>query len=122
MEAFYDAVTRVMITPRRVWRRNLDAFNDILRGGFGTPDEGFVIRWVNADISRQHLGYKEAVRQLKKRLTTCHSTCRGKVESELNLARRERGPTVFNWLVSIIHYHCPGRCEEEDNVELIIED
>jgi hypothetical protein len=22
----------------------LDAFNDILRGGFGTPDDGFVLR------------------------------------------------------------------------------
>jgi len=23
------------------WRRNLDAFNDILGGGFGTPDNGW---------------------------------------------------------------------------------
>jgi hypothetical protein len=27
------------------WGRNLDAFNDILRGGFGTPEDGFVVRW-----------------------------------------------------------------------------
>jgi RNAse (barnase) inhibitor barstar len=30
------------------WSGNLDAFNDILRGGFGTPDGGFVFRWVNS--------------------------------------------------------------------------
>jgi RNAse (barnase) inhibitor barstar len=38
------------------WRGNLDAFNDILRGGFGTPDGGWVLRWVNSDLSRTALG------------------------------------------------------------------
>ena len=31
---------------------NLDAFNDMLRGGFGTPPGGFVLRWVNSARSR----------------------------------------------------------------------
>jgi hypothetical protein len=35
--------------------------NDILRGGFGTPDDGFTLRWKNHDISRQRLGYRETV-------------------------------------------------------------
>jgi hypothetical protein len=26
-----------------IWRGNLDAFNDILRGGFGTPESGWVL-------------------------------------------------------------------------------
>ena len=26
------------------WGKNVDAFNDILRGGFGTPAGGFVLR------------------------------------------------------------------------------
>jgi hypothetical protein len=38
------------------WRGNLDAFNDILRGGFGTPEDGFVFRWLDAQRSRQALG------------------------------------------------------------------
>ena len=38
------------------WRGNLDAFNDLLRGGFGTPEGGWVLRWVNADLSRTALG------------------------------------------------------------------
>jgi hypothetical protein len=26
------------------WGRNLDPFNDVLRGGFGTPEGGFILR------------------------------------------------------------------------------
>ena len=38
------------------WRGNLDAFNDILRGGFGTPDGGFVLVWQDHITSRHRLG------------------------------------------------------------------
>ncbi|HET9058943.1 MAG TPA: barstar family protein [Acidimicrobiales bacterium] len=36
LAGFFDAVSRALGTKR--WGKNLDAFNDILRGGFGTPD------------------------------------------------------------------------------------
>ena len=35
---------------------NLNAFNDVLRGGFGTPDEGFVLIWKHSDVSKLALG------------------------------------------------------------------
>lgn len=38
------------------WGKNLDAFNDVLRGGFGTPEGGFVLRWRSAERSRHLLG------------------------------------------------------------------
>ncbi|MEY9863023.1 hypothetical protein ABH935_008672 [Catenulispora sp. GAS73] len=38
------------------WRGHLDAFNDILRGGFGTPEDGFVLRWLDSARSRELLG------------------------------------------------------------------
>lgn len=38
------------------WNGNLDAFNDLLRGGFGTPDGGFVLRWRCSTVSRERLG------------------------------------------------------------------
>jgi RNAse (barnase) inhibitor barstar len=63
LEEFYEEVSRVLI-PGAYWGRNLDAFNDILRGGFGTREEGFVLVWKNSDLSRQRLGYPETVRQL----------------------------------------------------------
>src|SRR5262245_56630831 len=61
LEEFYDEVGEQLI-PGATWGRNLDAFDDILRGGFGTPDEGFVLVWKNHAISRERLGYKETVR------------------------------------------------------------
>lgn len=39
-----------------VWHGNLDAFNDILRGGFGTPEGGFVLRWQSSERSKELLG------------------------------------------------------------------
>ena len=63
LEEFYDEISRKVI-PNAAWGRNLNAFNDILRGGFGTPDGGFVIRWNNSDLPCKRLGYPETVRQM----------------------------------------------------------
>ena len=117
LEEFYDEVSRVLILTAE-WGHNLDAFNDILRGGFGTPDEGFVLRWKNSAISRTRLGYPETIRQLALRLERCHPTNRASVATELERARSGTGPTVFDWLVEIILVHCPGGTESEDGVEL----
>ena len=64
LEQFYDEISRVLV-PGAEWGRNLDAFNDILRGGFGTPDGRFKLVWMNASASREALGYPETVRQLR---------------------------------------------------------
>src|SRR2546428_8436805 len=67
LEGFFEEVSRKLI-PGAEWGHNLDAFNDILRGGFGTPEGGFVLRWKNSDVSRERLGYPETVRQLERRV------------------------------------------------------
>jgi len=46
--------SRVLQT--HIWHGNLDAFNDILRGGFGTPEQGFILIWKNHKASRRRLG------------------------------------------------------------------
>ena len=56
LEEFYEEISRVLI-PNAKWGHNLDAFNDILRGGFGTPDEGFILIWENSAVSKRRLGY-----------------------------------------------------------------
>jgi RNAse (barnase) inhibitor barstar len=60
LDEFYTEISRVLI-PGVPWGRNLDAFNDILRGGFGTPEEGFVLIWRNAARSQHALGYPATV-------------------------------------------------------------
>jgi len=120
LQEFYDVISRVLI-PGAAWGHNLDAFNDILRGGFGTPEGGFVLRWKNSDVSRQRLGYHETVRQLERRLTRCHPLNRQRVSEDLQRAKDSVGPTVFDWLVEIIRIHGAGGDEEADGVELVLE-
>lgn len=102
------------------WQGSLDALNDILRGGFGTPEEGFELMWVKSARSRQVLGHRETVRQLELRLQRCHPENRSKVLAELSAAKAGEGPTVFDWLVSVIRQHGPGGSESEDGVHLLL--
>jgi RNAse (barnase) inhibitor barstar len=112
LEGFYEEVSQ-RLTPGMAYARNLDALDDILWGGFGTPDDGFILVWKNSDRSRAVLGYDETIGQLQKRLERCHPLSRRHVERELGAAKRRVGPTVFDWLVEIFHDH--------ENIELRLE-
>lgn len=100
------------------WRGNLDAFNDILRGGFGTPENGWVLRWLNSELSRAALGYEATTRRLEGLLPTCHPSNRSTFEARIAHARRGQGPTLFDEIVDIIRRHGPGGNESEDAVVL----
>lgn len=103
------------------WGSNLDSFHDVLRGGFGTPEDGFLLIWKNHLLSRSRLGYAETQRVLLRRLTTCHPANDERVQAELALAQQHQGATVFDWLVEIIRIHGPGGPEQEDGVELLLQ-
>jgi RNAse (barnase) inhibitor barstar len=122
LDEFYNVIGRVLIIPggATTWGHNLDALNDILRGGFGTPDDGFVIRWVHSALSRERLGYPETARQLEIRLALCHSTNQKSVRADLERARQGVGATVFDWLVEIIEDHGAGGRQHYDGVELVL--
>jgi hypothetical protein len=66
-----------------MWRGNLDAFNDILGGGSGTPDNGWVLRWLNSELSRSALGYEATARRLQQLLRTCHPSYRPAIQAQL---------------------------------------
>jgi RNAse (barnase) inhibitor barstar len=119
LEEFYSEIDRVMLLS--AWGHNLDAFNDVLRGGFGTPEEGFAIRWKNHGTSKSRLGYPETVRQLKLRLERCHPSNRESVSRYLQDAEQGKDQTVFDWLVDVIRRHGGGGEEEQDGVELILD-
>ncbi len=120
LEGFFDEISRVVI-PGAEWGRNLDAFNDILRGGFGTPPEGFVLRWKRYALSREKLSYDETIRQLEASLRRCHPSSRRMLERQLTDARRHMGPTTCDLLVTIIREHGVGGREADDGVELVLE-
>jgi RNAse (barnase) inhibitor barstar len=100
------------------WHGNLDAFNDILRGGFGTPETAWVLRWLRSDLSRSALGYEATVERLEALLTTCHPSHVDAVRARIDMARRRQGPTLFDEIVEIIRVHGAGGLEAEDGVVL----
>jgi hypothetical protein len=121
LEGFYAEFTRVIIPRFDPPLSNLDAFDDVLSGGCGTPDDGFTLRWKNHQVSRQRLGYPETVRQLELRLARCHPTNRSQVVQNLKQAQSHQGPTVFDWLIEVIHEHGPGGRYATDRVELLLD-
>jgi hypothetical protein len=102
------------------WRGSLDALNDILRGGCGTPDGGFELQWLNSAHSRLALGWPATVRWLEETLTRCHHTNVPHLKLQLDAARREEGTTLFDWIIEIINVHGPGGSEPEGNVRLAL--
>jgi hypothetical protein len=63
------------------------------------------VDWRDHALSRRSLGYPETVRQLERKLARCHPENRPSVRAELEAARAERGPTVFDWLIEIFKDH-----------------
>ena len=51
LEGFFAEINEhLFLVPDLV--ENLDQFNDVLRGDYGTPDEGFVLVWRNHHLSQ----------------------------------------------------------------------
>lgn len=100
------------------WRGNLDAFDDVLRGGFGTPTDGWVLRWVGSELSRDALGHQETARRLERMLPRIDPSNRAHVEARLDQARRGEGPTLFDEIVAIIRRHGTDGPESADGIVL----
>jgi hypothetical protein len=115
-EGFAREFSRLLCN--HTWRGNLDAFNDILRGRFGTPETGWVLRWLDSELSRAALGYEATIRRLEQLLITCHPSNRSHIEARISCAQRGEGPSLFDEVVEIIRNHGPGGSESEDGVLL----
>jgi RNAse (barnase) inhibitor barstar len=86
LDGFTREFSRLLVNY--TWRGNLDALNDLLRGGFGTPENGWVLRWLNSELSRSALGYRATIHRLEQLLLTCHPSQRENVENRIRRARR----------------------------------
>jgi RNAse (barnase) inhibitor barstar len=82
LSGFWTEISTRVI-PGYEWGHNFDALNDILRGGLGTPEGGFRLRWVNFLRSKEVLGYPETIRWLERRLQECHPLNDGLVKEQL---------------------------------------
>jgi RNAse (barnase) inhibitor barstar len=117
LEDFWQQVGEAVNGPGGYFGKNLDAFADCLRGGYGGHvlehvDE-FTFVWRDHEQSKRCLGHSETARQLALRAERCHPSNRERVEAELADAQAEIGRTVFDWLIEIFEDEAPGTLQLE---------
>ena len=111
-EGFQRAFSALLARDKE-WNGSLDAFDDILYGGFGTPESGWILRWLNSDLSREALGYDATVKHLERLMSTCHPSNISHMRQRIEMARRREGLTLFDEIIEIIRRHGPGGREED---------
>ena len=118
LQGFYKEVSRLLGAPDEEPVRGMDAFNDLLRGGFGDVKAGESLRivWKNADKSRADLGYEAAAEYYRRMLERCHPDNRPRVQKRLDRALAKEGPTLFDTLCGLIR-----RTDSGHDCELVLE-
>lgn len=104
LESFYDEVSRNLFSNIE-WGRNLDAFNDVLNGGFGFPEEDFVLIWKNSQESKEKLGFTETIKWLNEKRKTVHPSHNENLLLDIQNAENQQGETLFDMLIDIIKSH-----------------
>lgn len=112
---FYIEIDK-RLTKGLTWKtgHNLNAFNDLLHGGFGVHKYGepIIIIWKNANKSKMDLGFNATIKYYEEILTKCHPTNIENVRAWLEDAKHERGDTLFDIIIEII--------KEHEQIELIL--
>lgn len=105
LEGFYDEMDR-LLTRDLSWKtgHNMDAFHDLLRGGFGVHEDGESIGfiWTHSGKSRRDLGYEATASHWKKVLQKCHPTNREAVAQKIRAAQNREGETLFDMIMGEI--------------------
>lgn len=105
LEGFFTEIER-LLTKNLDWQvgHSLDAFNDLLRGGFGVHEyeEPLHIKWIHFAKSRQDLGYNATRDYYQDILKKCHPMNRNCVEQKLQNAKECKGKTILDMIVDII--------------------
>ncbi len=105
---FYNEI-ELQMTNGLDWKigRNLNAFNDILSGGFGVHevDENYEMIWVNSEKSMMDLGWKETIKFIENNARNCHPTNIEFVKKDLEDAKNGIGKTLYELIIEIIKEH-----------------
>jgi RNAse (barnase) inhibitor barstar len=116
-ESFYDEIDRIL-TKDLNWKtgHNLDAFNDLLRGGFGVFEYGEQIKliWKNTSKSKLDLGSDATKYYYEQRILSCHKSNIPIFKEMINEIEAGKGQTLFDILCEIIleHDHIQFQMEE----------
>jgi RNAse (barnase) inhibitor barstar len=107
LDEFYTEVIDKLTVDCDWCGRNLDAFNDILRGGFGVfeYDEPITLIWKHSHKSKKDLGFQETIKYLEDKLNGCHPTNTESIQKDLAAAKAEKGQPLFERIINIILSH-----------------
>lgn len=105
LEGFYIEIDK-LLTKDLDWKtgHNMDAFNDLLRGGFGVHEYGepLHIMWINFAKSRQDLGYNATKNYYQDILKRCQPSNRENIKKKLQEIENCQGKTILDIIIDII--------------------
>lgn len=105
IDEFYNEIDK-LLTRNLSWKtgHNMDAFHDLLRGGFGVHEIGERIEfyWVHSNKSRQDFGYEATALYWERILQRCHPTNYQKIALKINAAQNHEGETLFDIIIGEI--------------------
>ena len=106
--SFYREINRVFMAGED-WQLgdSLDAFNDLLYGGFGVirNNEPVVLLWKNIERSRTALGYAVTKRYYEEKLLPDSPFNKEHFREKLDALNNGTGQTYFDILLEIIAAH-----------------
>lgn len=106
--SFYRELNRVFMAGED-WKlgNSLDAFNDLLYGGFGAIKNNGPVRllWRNMEKSREALGYDVTKRYYEEKLQPDSPFNKEHFREKLDALNNGRGQTYFEILLEIIAAH-----------------
>lgn len=107
MSTFYDEIEHSFLQNINfIMGRNLDAFDDILWGGYSFGEsEKIKVIWKDMDKSRKALGYKETVNYLNHIIKGVASSNKAFFKTEIENAKAEKGYTMFDRIINIFNSH-----------------
>lgn len=98
-----------LLTKNLNWKtgHNLDAFNDLLRGGFNVFEysEPITLFWINSEKSKKDFGYKATEKYYEAILKTCHPSNTKYVREDIKRVKSKQGQTLFDKIIEIIKSH-----------------
>lgn len=97
-----------LLTKDLTWQtgKNMDAFHDLLRGGFGVHEygQGIDFLWIHAAKSRADFGYEATALYWEEILNKCHPSNRLQIAQKVKAAKNKQGQTLFDMIVQEILY------------------
>lgn len=117
LESFYVEIDR-LLTKDLGWDtgHNLDAFNDLLSGGFGIYEyqEPIVLIWKNISKSKVDLGLEATRKYYENKIAINNNSNAEYFKDKLNELTTTNGQTLYDIIIEIISLHVQIEFKKQD--------